>query len=75
MSSSCRLTEKLSTESFGWLDFVRAVYVCQKLEQAIRLYASPEIIDYINMLSSNIDKMDLFKGVCCTSSILSQKGS
>lgn len=55
--------KKLATENCDWLDFVRAVYVCQKLELAIQRYASPTIIQYIQSISSDVENIDIFKGM------------
>jgi len=52
---------KLAKECFDWLDFARAVYTCHKLEMAIKQYASPQILKYIQNIASD---RDLFKGMC-----------
>lgn len=53
----------LSSESFDWLDFVRAVYVCQQLESPIRRYAGTQTMHYIRSLISDSEDMDLFNGM------------
>lgn len=52
----------LPSESFDWLEFVRAVYVCQQLESPIRRYAGIQTMHYIRSLTSDSNDVDIFKG-------------
>ena len=60
---SCDLGVSLPSESFDWLDFVRAVYVCHQLESPIRRYAGITTMNYIRLLTSDSEDVDLFKGM------------
>jgi hypothetical protein len=62
MLSSSKFSTNGHRAHDGWLEFVRAVYLCRHFGKALELHAKKETIDCINKILRICDGGDLFEG-------------